>query len=268
MSGTSGTSAPRTLERVCERADLVSRPRDDDAPACERLLSHGSPPGYGRLPPRAPLARAAPRAPSGSPSPATRTTCAAVRTRATERLHHAHCYSALTLSANARQPVRCSPRRALEKHTLGRRLRARTAGRRSPRGARESRSSSSRHWTASAPWPGAGSIVSGSSHSAHRVLEPERRTPAAAGARASNSPSRTLRIRVSTLPRIERDSRSGPERRGAVPRGAGCSSRRLRPSGGRRGRGRRETTRQSRTSSREADGAERDARRVLRRQGP
>ena len=90
---------------------------------------------------------------------------------------------------------------------LGGRLRA-CAG--SSSGARSSSSASSpeRHWTARAPWPGAGSIVSAESHSVTSLSRPIRRTPAAASTAASNSPSATLRTRVSTFPRIERTSRS------------------------------------------------------------
>ena len=62
------------------------------------------------------------------------------------------------------------------------------------------------------PWPGAGSIVSSSNHSVTARSSPSRRTPAAASTTASNWPSSTLRIRVSTLPRIERTSRSRAKR--------------------------------------------------------
>ena len=69
-------------------------------------------------------------------------------------------------------------------------------------------SSSTRHWIASAPWPGAGS-VSGASHSVTSCSRPSRRMPAAAASTApSNSPAATFLIRVSTFPRIERISRS------------------------------------------------------------
>ena len=66
-----------------------------------------------------------------------------------------------------------------------------------------------RHCTASAPWPGAGSIASAGIHSVTWVASPRRVTPAAASNAASYSPSSTLRTLVSTFPRIGLTKRSG-----------------------------------------------------------
>ena len=85
------------------------------------------------------------------------------------------------------------------------------------------------------------------------------------GRAASNSPSRTFRMRVSTLPRMDRTSRFGPEpaswaerRRLLVPTTA--------PSRDRRASRASRATRQSRTSSRARHRADDDAVRVLGRQ--
>ena len=95
------------------------------------------------------------------------------RGRPEKRLTPAYAHYRHSRSRRMPQPVRCSPRRA-SRETHARRSSPRAhAGRRSRRGARGSRSSPSRHWTASAPCPGAGSIVSGSSHSLTATFEPE-----------------------------------------------------------------------------------------------
>ena len=64
--------------------------------------------------------------------------------------------------------------------------------------------SSARHCTASAPWPGAGGITWASRISPSSTATPSLRRPASARTAASYSPSRTLRSRVSTFPRISR----------------------------------------------------------------
>ncbi len=55
--------------------------------------------------------------------------------------------------------------------------------------------------SASSPWPGAGTNVSGSSAAPASPSRPRRRSPASASRAASHSPSASLRSRVSTLPR-------------------------------------------------------------------
>src|SRR5450759_4330479 len=70
-------------------------------------------------------------------------------------------------------------------------------------------SRSARHSTASAPWPGAGTINVGSSGTVVASRRPIRCRPAAASTTASRSPSVTRRSRVSTLPRRSTTSRSG-----------------------------------------------------------
>ena len=69
--------------------------------------------------------------------------------------------------------------------------------------------SSDRKVAAIMAWPGAGKISSSSNHWATSACSPNRLTPAAASTVASYSPSRTLRIRVGTLPRIGRHCTSG-----------------------------------------------------------
>ena len=100
------------------------------------------------------------------------------------------------------------------------------------RGASSATSSASpaRHSTASAPCPGAGSICSGSSTSVDLVEPAE---PGQAGAGEHDGvvarPTRTLPIRVSTLPRIaddleteaERVQLGGPARRAGADAAAG-----------------------------------------------
>src|SRR5437667_4226178 len=60
-----------------------------------------------------------------------------------------------------------------------------------------------------APWPGAGTNSSGSSTSVASPRRPSRSRPAAARTIASQLPWRSLRIRVSTLPRRSWSTRSG-----------------------------------------------------------
>ena len=103
-----------------------------------------------------------------------------------------------------RSPLRgCAGRRARRSspHAL--------RGRRARRGARAAHRRRHDTGSASAPWPGAGSIVSGESHSVTSCSRPSRRMPAAASSAPSYSPAATFPIRVSTFPRIERISRSG-----------------------------------------------------------
>ena len=79
--------------------------------------------------------------------------------------------------------------------------------------------SSARTSTASAPWPGAGSIWIGSISSVTSSTRPSRRSPAAARTTASSRPSATVRSRVSTLPR--RSVTTSPR-----PRASSCARRR------------------------------------------
>ena len=114
MTSTVGAE-PLELARRARRP--ASRgPRDDDAPAGERLLSHGSPPGSSTAP--AASASRASRSPtsSGSPSPSTRTTS---RPSGEATSAHAHvrspcndCYWSSRAPARTRRRERCSRRRA------------------------------------------------------------------------------------------------------------------------------------------------------------
>ena len=160
-----------------------------------------------------------------------------------------------------------SRRRApAQERPLGRRRRRVQPDRRARREARASRRR--RRGTGPRAPPGRAPEASSrlDSHSVTACSSPSRRTPAAASTAASNSPSLTLRIRVSTFPRIERISRSRSERR-ELRRAAQAA----RPDDGARRRAPRASaapgaTRQSRTSSRARDRADDDARRILGRE--
>ena len=127
-----------------------------------------------------------------------------------------------------------------EHGALGRRPRPGWRGRRARR-ARSTRSASSvRHSTASAPWPGAGSIWSGSSTSVTSSSAAEPGQPGAGEHDGVDlAVARPCASRVSTLPRIADDLEAEAERLRAGRRGAasrcrrGCrrgSSPRVRPS--------------------------------------
>ncbi len=96
--------------------------------------------------------------------------------------------------------------------------------------------SSARHCTARAPWPGAGSMVSGGSHSETAPSSPSRRIPAA----ASTSGVVLARLHLANacvhVPPNRADLEVGSERRAAGPSGGGCSSRRRRLHRARRAR--------------------------------
>src|ERR1700730_11122425 len=77
---------------------------------------------------------------------------------------------------------------------------------------------SSRVSTASAPWPTAGHMTSGSRSSAMRFSQPSRRSPADARTIASYFPSSSFRRRVSILPRMFSTSRSGRSARSCAAR--------------------------------------------------
>ena len=70
--------------------------------------------------------------------------------------------------------------------------------------------SSSRHSTARAPCPGAGSIWRGSMVSVMSPSRPRRARPARASTTASTAPEATRPIRVSTFPRMSLNSRPSP----------------------------------------------------------
>src|SRR6266540_107660 len=70
-------------------------------------------------------------------------------------------------------------------------------------------SSPTLHWTTSVPCPTAGVHTSASNRWLSSSSRPRRASPATATTRASNCPSRSLRMRVSRLPRTGTTSRSG-----------------------------------------------------------
>ena len=227
------------------------------------LVSHGWPPVCGPRPLRAPAARAASRRPPARPRPdLDDVTLRRARRRARRGARRGSpCGWAMRTDRRRAAGAELPQERALR------------GGRRpglgivdlGERGA--STGSSARHCTASAPWPGAGSIrLDRQPLGRPPPASPSRRTPAAASRTASYSPSRTLRIRVSTFPRIERTLELRPQRASPAPPGAGCSSRARRPPRARRAEGPRATTTQSRTSSRAHTAADREPRRILRRE--
>src|SRR5208282_4736579 len=75
-----------------------------------------------------------------------------------------------------------------------------------------SRSSAARHSIASAPWPTAGSMISGDRISVTNRASPSRSSPHSASTSPSTSPASSLPIRVFTLPRIGTIRRSGRRR--------------------------------------------------------
>ena len=232
-----------TLELLGERLRL--RSRDDDASSVERLVINERPPVCGLRREQAPLARVARRLRSVSlPGHANHSTSIDRGNEALETNRGVVVVTARAATGAAQPPpsVRRKARSAV--------VSARAAGRRSPRGARaRRRRPCGTGWRAPpVPAQGASSLPQPLGDD---LLEAEPPDPAAASTVASYSPSETLRIRVSTFPRIERISRSG--------RNAASCADRLRllvpttaPAGNSASEPAVRATRQSRTSSRQS----------------
>ena len=153
------------------------------------------------------------------------------------------------------QPASSAARSALSALTA-----ARVSGSSSALRASITSGRSSRHSTASAPCPGAGSICWGSSDSVTSSSRPRRASPARASRTASQEPLRTNEIRVSTLPRMSMTLQVQAKGRqlGRPPRGAGAdhrSGRKLTEGSGRREPRERHGDLRERGSRRSADPA-------------
>ena len=110
----------------------------------------------------------------------------------------------------ARRPAPGSLLRAVGETLAPPRRRARSAHGAPPPDRRGAAASSARAVTASAPCPGAGSIISGGSRSPIRSPSPSRTSPAVASRMAAHSGvASSLASRVSTLPRMSCTRRSG-----------------------------------------------------------
>ena len=167
MSGTIVTSAPRRSSSSASgfasgRVTTIRRPESG-------WLSHGSPPVCGPRPRQAPPLRVARRAPAARP-PRERAPRPLHRPAATSPWRRTRGVVVVTASAatGAAQPPP-SARRNARSAVVSARAAVSSSAARSARSA----SSSERHWIASAPCPGAGSIVSAGEPLGHDALEAE-----------------------------------------------------------------------------------------------
>ena len=214
MSGTIVTSAPSRSSSSASgfasgRVTTMRRPE-------KRLLSHGSPPVCGPRPPRAP--RRASRSPSSARLALPVYAHHLALHRPTRRAPGDEPEGSWSVTASAATGA-AQPPPSARRNARSAVVSARAAGSSSAARSASSASSSARHWIASAPCPGAGSIVSAREPLGHDALEPEpsRRRPLRARPRRTRRRA-TLRMRVSTFPRIERTSRSGRSARSCAAR--------------------------------------------------